>query len=312
MKWQVKVVLDSAKALLPFQDRLRCYKRRFFPYQTEPDRDAWTLTQGIQQILWLREAGFLFGDATVLEIGSGWQPIIPILYYLAGCKRIYLTDAAILLDRELVINAMNTVRNYRSLVAEKLSLAEEEIESRLSTGSEKSLEVLLEHLQMTYFAPCDTGRLPLRDASVDLVFSRAVLEHIPKADLEGILRESVRILRPNGLMLHCIDTSDHWEHNDKSITRVNYLRYPGWLFKLTCLNPLNYQNRLRHQDYINLLREADMRVIREANEVDERSLAELETMPLAAPFRGIPYEELAIITTSILALKTEGRRVAAH
>lgn len=45
-----------------------------------------------------------------------------------------------------------------------------------------------------------TQRLPFADASVDLVTSRSVLEHLP--DLGAFFAEAARVLRPGGEMIH--------------------------------------------------------------------------------------------------------------
>jgi SAM-dependent methyltransferase len=48
---------------------------------------------------------------------------------------------------------------------------------------------------------CDVSdRIPLDDASVDLVCSRSVLEHLPS--LDGFFREAARVLRPGGYFIH--------------------------------------------------------------------------------------------------------------
>ncbi len=47
------------------------------------------------------------------------------------------------------------------------------------------------------------------DASIDFVFSQAVLEHIPLGQFERFLAESFRVLRPGGAASHMIDLRDH-------------------------------------------------------------------------------------------------------
>ncbi len=46
------------------------------------------------------------------------------------------------------------------------------------------------------------------DASIDLILSNSVLEHV--FDLDGLCREMRRVLRPGGAMLHRVDYRDHF------------------------------------------------------------------------------------------------------
>ncbi len=56
--------------------------------------------------------------------------------------------------------------------------------------------------------------LPLRTASVDVVYARAVLHHIKP--LPPVMREIVRVLRPGGLLLAC---REHVVDNDEQLAR---------------------------------------------------------------------------------------------
>ena len=50
-----------------------------------------------------------------------------------------------------------------------------------------------------FFLNADAEQLPLRDASVDLVYSNVALQWCN--DLEGVFREINRVLRPGGLLM---------------------------------------------------------------------------------------------------------------
>ena len=69
--------------------------------------------------------------------------------------------------------------------------------------------------------------------------------------------------------LHTVDNSDHWERVDKSISKVNLLQYSDFVFRLTWLNSQNYQNRMRHPEYVTLARKAGFSVIMDRRNVDE-------------------------------------------
>lgn len=53
-----------------------------------------------------------------------------------------------------------------------------------------------------HFLQADATRVPLPDASQDLVFSSMFLHELPVEDIRAVLAEAHRLLRPGGLMLH--------------------------------------------------------------------------------------------------------------
>ncbi len=163
--------------------------------------------------------------ATVLEIGSGWQPIIPILYHLAGARRVLLVDSHPLLTAQTFHRALSVVREHADLASARLAMAKDEVITRLSAPGSASRGDLFEQFRFTYLAPSDAANLDLQDGSVDLIVSRAVFEHIPPALLERILAECHRGLNASGLMCHLIDNSDHWANLDKCISLVNLLKF---------------------------------------------------------------------------------------
>src|SRR5260370_20000140 len=115
MRWQAKCVIDSAKAVLPFQAKLRRLKDRISPYQPNLDEDMYTIAQGLRQVEWV--SGFLpIKGASVLEIGSGWQPMIPLLYSLSGASQVFLTDLNVLLRPDTFTAALDSLRTQRRVV----------------------------------------------------------------------------------------------------------------------------------------------------------------------------------------------------
>jgi hypothetical protein len=118
---------------------------------------------------------------------------------------------------------------------------------------------------------------------------------------QGIFKEAKRCLKSDGAMCHFIDTSDHWEHRDKSISRVNFLQYSDWLWRLICLHPLNYQNRLRASDYVEMIQGEGFEIVDCRTEVRQQEMLALRTLKLAPRFAAKNPEDLAIITTNILA-----------
>lgn len=291
---------------MPFQPGLRHLKRRLRPYKTVPAVDEWLFEQGLRQILMLRAAGVAIEGATVLELGSGWHPVIPVLLRASGARRVVLTDLERLLDLPLLKSAFAAVHARRAAVAARLGLDPSGLKEDLARfEQDPDLFCALERLGLSYRVPFDPSELAAD--SLDVVVSRAVLEHVAPARLEDMAAAFHRALRPGGVMCHVIDNSDHWQHKDKSISRVNFLRYDDALWRWTSVNPQAYQNRLRHGDYLALFARRGFRILREESEIDEAALSELETMRLARRFHATPKIELAKITSYIVVQKPGAR-----
>lgn len=106
-------------------------------------------------------------------------------------------------------------------------------------------ENFLTEANIVYLVPVDAANTGLPDASVDYNISNTVLEHIPKKDIEQILKEGRRILKDDRIAIHFIDLSDHFQHQDSSITKINFLRYSDENWEKIAGIQLAYCNRLR-------------------------------------------------------------------
>ncbi len=299
--WHRKLLIDTAKAAIPFQGTLRRLKRRFSPYFPNPENTDGLVADGLEQIDMLRDAGIRIEGADVLEFGSGWLPVIPLLFRLAGAKSVTLTDQERLLDERLVGAAATIIEDRKAYIAVRLGEknSEREItESMVAARTGGSIESQMSRCGFRYFVPFVPAWVP--DRSIDIVISRAVLEHVPEPELHDFMRHFHRILKPQGAMCHTVDMSDHWEHRDKSIGRINFLRYSDPAWKLTCLNPQNFQNRLRRCDYVHGVERAGFQIIKLVGESDPQALADFDAMPIARKFSGLTREEAAILRCSIV------------
>lgn len=285
--WQIKALGDALKMLLPLRAQLRRLKRRLSPYRAEPAKLDLTISQGLGQIACLRAHGARL-DGVVLEIGSGWFPVLPLIYLAAGARRVILTDIERLLDGNTLEQAQAALAGRLGEVAAALRISTVEVQQRIANTE-----------RLDYRVPFDPRSLPA--ASIDIVISRAVLEHVPPDELKEIFSWTRHVLAPGGVTCHTIDNSDHFEHQDKSISRVNFLRYDERLWRLTGINPQTYTNRFRHSDYVILVEDCDWALLEAQGEPDAGALEALKTLPLARRFRGRPAEDLAILESVILA-----------
>ena len=113
-----------------------------------------------------------------------------------------------------------------------------------------------------YNAPADAANTDLADGSIDVCISTATLEHIPEDSICKILSELHRIIKDGGLVSAVIDYSDHYSHTDGSISMLNFLKYSEDKWE-RYNHRSHYQNRLRHDRYIELFKENGFNLLQE-------------------------------------------------
>ncbi|MSO75388.1 MAG: class I SAM-dependent methyltransferase [Alphaproteobacteria bacterium] len=74
----------------------------------------------------------------------------------------------------------------------------------------------------------DIGHLPLADASVDVIYSRSVMEHVTQP--EAVIAEAFRVLKPGGHMIFL--TANKWDYAS-IIARLVPNRYHGRIVRFT-------------------------------------------------------------------------------
>lgn len=304
MKWQIKFLRNAIFGIFPrdLQERLRKIKRALVPYGDE--FDLWTLRQGLRQVGMLRRTGCDLAGKNYLEIGTGWSPIIPLLFSLVGCKSLILVDRQRLISQYTFVETYKNFLIHKEEISRDLQIAVSDIESIFSRLPGLSVEAALSQLNIQYVAPFDLLKNNFPDQSLDVITSRAVFEHIPPSVIGNIFRECKRLLRYGGVMCHLIDNSDHWEHGDKSICRLNFLKYSPRTFRfISSMNPLDYQNRLRHSQYKAMMEDAGFKVIFDESTPDERTIASLDSLKIHPSFRQFTKEDMAILSSYFVAKK---------
>lgn len=297
MRWQFRCARNTLVAALPFQLQLRALKRRVMG-KAHRIHEASVYAGGFDQIKLLREAGLDLKGATVLELGTGWYPVIPLILRLAGAARIILTDEYSLLDRETLGAAVAFLNARQDDLAERLGIEARDIERALTLPESAPLDDALAALGLSYHVPTGLDGLYLQ---VDAVISHTVLEHIPPTVLEMIFRQSRSLLRPGGLISHGIDHSDHRQHQDPRLGRVDFLRYGKITWRLLCLNPQDYTNRLRHSDYMKMIRDVGFKITVERSLIDRATLTRLDGQLLTSHFQSYAPEDLATTWSHIVA-----------
>ena len=195
----------------------------------------------------------------VLEVGTGWFPLVPLHVRVRRRHR-----------AELNMRGLTTPGRIRAAAGAVASLAD-----GLGERADRDRVDRLRHLGVTPDADVaarlgdihvsfHTGRVTtssvMRD-SFDVAISDNTLEHVPPAQIHDLCVAMAAAVGAGGVIDHFVDASDHYAHFDHSITEYNFLRWDDRAWRLIN-NRLLYQNRLRQADYMPLLEGAGLRVRR--------------------------------------------------
>ena len=232
---------------------------------------------------------------TCLEIGTGWYPVVPISFFLAGTNRIYSVDITFLSSKERIFTTLQKFLEWKKNGALDPYLAPDperwaQLEGVVQHYSDLTLDEVLEKLHLRYLIT-DARNLPLPDGSIDLVNSNNTFEHIYPDILLPILAECMRLARKNGgIQSHFIDMSDHFAHFDTSISIYNFLRFSDAQWRWID-NRIQPQNRLRIDDYRQMYAQLGLPISEETQRPGD--LDALKKLRLAPAFAQKPLDVVA-------------------
>lgn len=228
------------------------------------------------------------GPIRAYEFGCGWELAVAQALYLLGGERQVVVDLRPLLNWELVADAWGKL----AAVAAELAAEGMALPRRLEGPPPASRGELRARLGIEYLAPLDARATGLAAGSFELIHSTEVLEHVPAAALEPILRECRRLLAPGGVVAMLVDMQDHYSYFDKPIGPYHFLGLNPGAWRLIN-SGLHYQNRLRLPDYLAAAQAAGLKVVhQEVTGPDPADRRRLAGMRLAADFRRYTEEEL--------------------
>ena len=123
---------------------------------------------------------------------------------------------------------------------------------------------------------------------IDLVISRAVLEHVN--DLPATFRDMYAALKPGGVAIHLVDLKSHGLHRNNPL---DFLSWSPWLWALM-YSAKGVPNRLRINTYRDAVARSGLEVISLSPTVHALPADIRAVRPsLAQPFRDLPDEDLS-------------------
>lgn len=216
-----------------------------------------------------------------VEIGAGRDMAVAVALRLMGVRHITCVDIDRLARLDLVGHAARYMASRLGVPAPSLRDWQD-----------------LRDFGIDYVAPADLASVRLPDASVDCFYSVDTLEHIPRPALEKLLAEVRRILKPQGLAINFIDYGDHYARGQPGL-QFNFLTFSDEAWQ-PYNSKLQYVNRLRHSEFLDLFSQAGLRALAVEPHV-EAPPAEL-VQRLDARFRRFSTEDLFTVRAKIVAV----------
>lgn len=216
---------------------------------------------------------------TLLEYGPGDLPGVALLMLAHGARRVHCADRFALLQLTPTNRAALAAleEGCAGEVRARFAAARAALEAQLAGGPASGIDYRI-HAH---------GLAGLR-GSVDLAYSRAVLEHVD--DLDATFADLAAALAPGGVSVHQVDLKSHGLHRRNPL---DFLTWPQPLWSLM-YSGKGVPNRWRVDRYRDALRRAGLEATlwQPTAEASARDIAEVRPR-LARPFRGTSDADLA-------------------
>lgn len=270
--WRVKVCLKIILSRLPFPyriwQRLNLFKNGGME---QPQYALGVFTEHFSRANFAnKRAGF-----QALEIGPGDTLFSAMIARAHGATCCWLVDVAKFARRDIA--------PYRKMAAELRAKGFHVPD----LDSSRSLDDVLAASGGRYLTDGMDSWRAIPDASVDFIWSQAVLEHIRRKDFPVMLREMRRVLSPCGVCSHRIDLQDHLNGG------LNNLRFSATLWESDFMTRSGfYTNRIRFQEMLQDFSDAGFDV--EVLHVNRFPSLPTPRRRMAPEFRNLPETDLLV------------------
>ncbi|MBI2682792.1 MAG: methyltransferase domain-containing protein [Acidobacteriales bacterium] len=291
--WQSKYLVQKAISFLPFDWGLRANHFLSLHFGGLRHPVLWGYPKTMEMLWLLEQEGFHPKDSVCVEVGTGWDGSSALTLTARGAAKVHTFDLHRHLEPRLWQLAVATVAEKKPVNVDHLPFSPpwDELRGLLTAPVPE---------RVAYQAPADARHTGLPDASVDLCYSHAVLEHIPVAILREIHAETLRILKPGGFVYHYAQPA---MHGRKGSTSIDYLTVSSATWERWLANSIAYENRLRAKQQVELLADAGFEVVRSWTTSDPEGREKLRTMQIAPEFKKFTPEELTQNFVWIIARK---------
>jgi hypothetical protein len=295
MKWQLKALVQKGIAYLPFGHRVNYLFQRWITVGPKLPR-AFVLDRvnhALTHLLHLKEnSSIAMQHVSVLEIGTGWYPIVPLVYMLSGLKQIYTCDIRVLFSSTSIdqsILAILELDREGDLKTHIPTLECDRIELLYLALKQKDAFSKLRTLQIS-FERTDYHLDTYVDGRFQLITSNNTLQLVQAEKLPLWYSNMHRIAAKDAILSLAIDYTDEFAHSDHSISQFNFLSFSSvaWSF---WTNKLSAPNRLRHKDFKELL-ETKFKLLQE--KLEHAPPSEVDNLKIHPVFKAYHMSEILI------------------
>lgn len=298
-KWILKAITQKTISYLPFSNRINFFFQKYVTkgvFLTDEYFENKIISFKDHLAYFKKSSAPNFAHQNVLELGTGWYPIVPIAMFLSGFEQVFSIDIEALMTKERQIIAIKKYMEWRKNGKLKTFLPHideskwnilKEILKKEETISHAEINQLIRLKPIIV----DARKTNFEPNSIDFICSNNTFEHIPKFILKDILIEFSRILKPQGMMSHFIDMSDHFAHFDKTITIYNFLQFTEKQWDMID-NSIQPQNRMRFVDYKKMYKELNIDILHE--KIRPYDINMVKNMKIAESFKSYALSDLAI------------------
>jgi SAM-dependent methyltransferase len=220
-------------------------------------------------------------DIVGLEMGPGDSVGSAVAAKAMGFSAFYLVDAGDYANRD--------VETYRETgrICWREGLAPPDLEQA------NRFDDILAACDATYLTNGLQSYRDIPTASVDFIFSQAVLEHVRRNEFAQIAAEMRRILKPDGVASHQVDLQDHLGGG------LNNMRIASdwWETELMARSGF-YTNRIRYSEMCTIFEQAGFLV--DVESAVRWNAVPIGTKQLAPEFRHLSQDDLLVSSFHVL------------
>jgi hypothetical protein len=294
MQWVLKVVAFKVLGLLPGGNITHRFMQETITQslRVTEDRVLQKIQVGMEYLDYIEEVldGKDLSAITHVDIGAGWMPTIPLLFYSVGLERQLLLDVRRNMHAKIV---RDVIYAFRQLVSQHRNLKARcrRLPPLMEPGD--TVEAYLRRIGLHYIAPYDCGDL-LNEKGFKFVTCTQVLLHLNKDQLRSLFKVISSALKDGGLFLAPIHLYDVYSDFDKSLSPYNKWRYSDFVWDKMINSTLMSFNRLTASEYRQVLEESGLEIMKfHVAEPTLSDLQKLRRIKVHKQFSHVPETELA-------------------